>query len=127
MSIGKIQGGIGETATKVFESVKDAAIWAGHQITKGFNKFVELVKAAWNVVFPFLKDVAIRTTDFLRTAPGIGLVLGATSMVLGYNAIQNHDKKWLSLALQVATVATAIGTGAVLGYGYATGLNTPLI
>ena len=127
MNIGSIQGGIGETATKVFESIKDTAVWTGHQITKGFDKFVELMKSAWNAAFPFIKDLAVRTADFLKTAPGIGLVLGVSSMVLGYSAISMKDNKLASLALQVASIATAVGAGAVLGYGYVTGMNSPLI
>ncbi len=127
MNITAIQSGIGEAASKVFGSLKDAAIWSGHQISKGFDKFAELMKSAWNAAFPFLKDLAIRTADFLKTAPGMGLVLGVTSLVLGYTAHSMSDKKWISLALQVSSITLALGAGAVLGYGYATGLTTPLI
>lgn len=134
MTIGSIQSGISEAAAKVFTPIKNAAAWAGHQITKGFDKFSELIKTAWNTVFPFLKNLAIRTTDFLKTAPRMGLVLGASSLVLGasslalgYAAHTYHEKKWVSASLQAASIVTAIGTGIILGYGYAIGFRAPLI
>ena len=127
MNIAPIQKGIGETATKVFESVKSAASWLGHQITKGFDKFVEMMKAAWSTAYPLIKDFAIRTVDFLRTAPGLGLVLGVSSLALALAADSKCDNKWASRALQVSSIALAIGAGAFVGFGYATGLNNPLI
>lgn len=137
MTIGSIQSGISEAAAKVFTPIKNAAAWAGHQITKGFDKFSELIKTAWNTVFPFLKNLAIRTTDFLKTAPRMGLVLGASSLVLGASSLAlgyaahaahtNHEKKWVSASLQAASIVTAIGTGIILGYGYAIGFHAPLI
>lgn len=127
MTIGSIQSGISEAAAKVFTPIKNAAAWAGHQITKGFEKFSELIKTAWNTVFPFLKNLAIRTTDFLKTAPGMGLVLGASSLALGYAAHTNHEKKWVSASLQAASIVTAIGTGIILGYSYGIGFHAPLI
>lgn len=127
MNITPIQKGIGETASSAFEAVKNAFSWLGRQISVGFTKFADAMKSAWSTAYPFIKDLAIRTADFLRTAPGIGLVLGATSLVLGYTAQSMSDKKWVAAALQVTAILTAVGAGAVVGYGYATGLNNPLI
>lgn len=127
MNITPIQKGIGEAASTAFEAVKNAFSWLGHQISVGFDKFAEVMKAAWNSAYPFIKDLAIRTVDFLRTAPGIGLVLGVTSLALGYTAQSMSDKKWIALSLQVSAIAAAVGAGLVVGYGYATGLTNPLI
>lgn len=127
MNLTPIEKGIGETASTAFEAVKNSFSWLGRQISVGFTKFADVMKSAWNAAYPFIKDLAVRTADFLRTAPGIGLILGATSLVLAYTAQSMNDQKYVAAALQVTAILTAVGAGAVLGYGYATGLSTPLI
>ncbi len=120
MSITSIQKGIGSTLGSVFESIKNTAIWSGHQISKGFNKLIDLLKAAWNKIFPYIKNFAMKIGAFLRTSTGMGVLLGTISLGLGLSANRIKDKTWLSIALQISSFALAIASGAFLGYGFAT-------
>jgi hypothetical protein len=126
MNIAPIQKGIGSSATRVAESIRDAANWAGRQIVNGFQKFAELMKSAWNTVYPFLKEVAVQTTSFLRTGPGVALMAGVAGSFLAYSSVQMKDQKWIALALQVSAYAAFIGAGVALGLGLSKGLSAPL-
>lgn len=121
-----IQSGVGSTVGKCFESIKDAVIWSGRQISAGFFKLVELLKATWNKVQPILKDFAIKTGQFLRTTTGIGLLLGTISLGISFSANRMDNKKWCSTALQITSFVLAIASGALLGFSFAMPQSTRL-
>lgn len=128
MNIKEITGGCQEGLVKAGEAIKDAALWAGRMIKTGFTKFAEAITKLWNISSPILKEVAIKTLTFLRSAPGFAMLGGLLGTALGVTAeTLSEDKKYLAVILRIAAAVAFVGMGIAIGVGIVTGFNAPLV
>ncbi len=126
MNISEITSGVSSGVAKAGETIKNAAIWTGRQIAAGFSKLGELIKSAWNAAFPFIKTAATKTLDFLRTAPGMGIIGITAGAVLTYTACELKNNKMVATAFHICAITCFVGAGVAIGLGVANGFTTPL-
>lgn len=118
---------ISNGASSILQAFKNAVAWTGRMVKVGFEKLGEAIKYVWNNSLPFLKNVFTQVANFLRTAPGIGLISGVLGTAFLATAEGVKDQKWVAIGLRVAAAAAFIGTGVAIGLGFAAGWTTRLI
>lgn len=82
-----------------------------------------------DTVLPFVQNFAAKTWTFLRTPGGFitaGVALGITLAHLS-EKVNGDEQPWVKTGIQVASVASFIGAGVAVGFGFATGFTTVLI
>lgn len=133
MNLESITNTVLSAGSVVFETVKDAVLWAGHVITTGASKAASLVQALWDKTAPLLREVACKVCQFLRTGPGLAVAGGAA----GYGLLSLANSKSLEgdelakqggrLLARAGAVACFVGAGVAVGLSFTRGFTTPLV
>lgn len=144
IDFGKIGSGIANAASTAANSIKDAALWTGHTISKGCVKFADAIKTCWNNAVPFIKNTAQQTGHYIKLAAqetgkvlntpagamGITGALGVGSaLTAGYLAYKGGDQKTkvATLAFGALALASFAGLGVAAGVGLKGGFTAPLV
>lgn len=122
-----VKGSVSEGFSNFIEAVKNGVFWLGRVIKEGCIKLGEAIKAAWDSAYPYLKDAALKTFEFLKTPAGFSVLGGLIGIALGVSAEAVNEKKHVAIALRVAAAAAFVGAGIAIGIGITYGFLTPVV
>ncbi len=94
---------------------------------RSLSNLTNSVSAAWDAAKPHLKEAAVKTASFLRTAPGLSLIAFLGGAVLAVSAQQLHSNRVVNLIMQICAYTLFAAAGVALGVGLVYGFSAPLI